>query len=331
MLFDLSKNRLTKFVFCITFLLISAIVHGADSEPVDFIFANENGAQTVRVETKNVKKGEQNLSPEGIAYFTPGVVANSEIALSEGELIPLKDHNSKTLGFFTSARYIKYFRTYHDAKITAINGLATGAAMFLGQVVANHFEFPELTQLASVPVAMALAFAWRYKYNDIMVFFNKHSLTPSQYLRARQLSLENPNSPELKNAGGIEQLAKMYLLSATLTAAATLGSDTGTLMDFLRTSVAYTFTTTYELIISQRRNAKTERDPSNKESYYLNAHLASIGASFIDNFLMKMSSNGVPGTTLAIYIFAGGLNLYHFGGQALEHFRQPKFQCAGLF
>ncbi len=342
MQFDLSLRGLTKFAITISFLLGAVVSLGAETDRVDFSFATPKGTETVRAETGVIEAGEQGVVDSGIVYVSPETLKNSDLDIASGEqLIPIKK-GEEELGFFTKARWIKSFKTYQRAYVTTISVLASGTSITVGQIFADG-QF-SLDKLAGIPLVMAFSLTYRYFYNDVITMFNYKSLTPKQFKRARELAkqyLETGVRPaELKDASGIEQLAKMYLMEVAFMGLTSIGGSSGAEpasknLAFILTSIAYTLTTTYDMIIAKKRDEMIAKNPQLAGKYKLRANFASIGAAFVDNIAMMDAKVGGVFGTIVIWTGAVALNVYHFGWDKLQKFfgvvPVTRSQCAALF
>ncbi len=329
MLLILNIRVLTKYAVAMSFLLAGAISQGNDLPTVDFKYATPEGTETVRVETRLADPGDQNLNPQGIVYVTADAL--KKVNVEKSELTPLKKNN-ETIGFFTKAGLIKHFTTYEKVYVTTLSVILTGASIVVGQVIAGS-EI-SLKNMLAVPLTMALSLAYRFYYNDFVTFFNYSSFTPAQFQKSRQLAkeyLETGVKPAgLKNASGFEQLVKMYMLEVTFMGLASVGSsgDAGAMVTFILTSIAYTLTTTYDLIIAKKRDAMIAKNPKDAQKIKLTANIASMGAAFIDNVTMMAAKSGSIWGSIMLWSGALALNVYHFGAEKLWG---GKFQCATLF
>lgn len=342
MQFDLKIRGLTKFAATISFLLCAAVSQSAENEKVDFNFATPNGTETVRVETKVAEAGEQTLVQSGMVYIAPEVLRNSEIEVGNNEqLVPLQK-GEETLGFFTKARWIENFKKHERAYITTISIISTGLSIVVGQVVAG--QQITLDSLTSIPLVMAFSLVYRYFYNDVTTFYNYRSWTPKQFKQARELAkqyLETGVRPaELKDASGYEQLVKMYLMEVTFMGLTSIGGSSepgaaGKGLAFILTSIAYTLTTTYDMIIAKKRDEMIAKNPHLMKKYKREANFASIGAAFVDNVAMMDAKVGGILGTIVIWTGAVALNVYHFGWDKLQQYfgfvPRAKAQCAALF
>ncbi|OQW48912.1 MAG: hypothetical protein A4S09_13170 [Proteobacteria bacterium SG_bin7] len=341
MQFDLIIRTLTKTAITMLFLLATAVSQSAETEKVDFNFATPNGAETIRTETKVVEAGDQKVTESGLIYVTPEVLKNSSVEIGGGQFAPLKKDN-ETLGFFTKARWVKSFTSHQKAYVTTISVLATGLSIVVGQIFAEG-QF-SLNKLAAIPLVMAFSFAYRYFYNDVITMFNYKSRTPKQFLQARELAkqyLETGVRPaELKDAGAVEQLTKMYLMEVAFMGLTGVGGGDGEpaskSLAFILTSIAYTMTTTYDIIIAKKRDAMIAKNPELVGKYKLRANFASIGAAFIDNIAMMDAKTGGVFGSIVIWTGAVALNVYHFGWEKLQGFFgvvpvSTRSSCAALF
>lgn len=197
---------------------------------------------------------------------------------------------------------------------SAVGATVSSASIITGMIITDS-EI-SLRSLATLPLAWAISFTVWYKRDVYAVLFNYESWTPSKFKESYRLSKEylatGVRPENLKNASAVEQLAKIYALELAFMGMTGIDIDMKALAFFISTSIAYTMTTTYDLIVLKKRDEKIAESPWQSDKIKFVSNIVSSAIGFVDNVLMVAAKNGELWAIVAIWVEAAALNGYHF-------------------
>ncbi len=239
----------------------------------------------------------------------------------------------------------------NESKLTRILNAIVGASFSAGGIVIGKvFANVPLTHetLTKVAIGWGISFMLWYGREIYSTLMNYKSRTWEEYLESKKLKeefLTTKVRPEnLKDASKVEQLSKLYALEVVyMSIVYGIPTSLDSLWQFVKTSIVYTATTTYDFIILRERDRQlTIKPETHARLVVLSANLVSMALTGLVNGLMINSAAGSDWAFVTITAGAVAFNTYYFWGalkSALAKFRdrflknvsRNELACASLF